>query len=112
MTKKTDDLIRLTDNGMGQKWAILYDEHASRVTARSRKFDARIDDTDHAAFYCEKCDREVRIVKLTFYKEASNKHKLKLVYTLWFELLCEGCGASDTKKMYLNDPLPGNINWN
>ena len=97
---------------MGQKWAILYDEHANRVTARSQKFDARIDDTDHAAFYCEKCNREVRIVELIFYKEASNKHKLKLVYTLWFELLCEGCGASDTKKMYLNSSLLDNINWN
>ena len=91
---KTDDLIRFMDNGMGLKWIILYDEHANRVTSTHRKFDARIDNTDHTAFYCEKCHREVRIVKLTFYKEASSKHKLKLVYTLWFDLFCEACGAS------------------
>ena len=98
------------DNVMGLKWASLYDEHAKTTSAR-RKFDARIDNTDHTSFYCEKCDREVRIVELTFYKESSNKHKLGLVYTLWFELFCEGCGASDKKKMYVNSPLLGNINW-
>ena len=111
MTRKKDDLIEFTDNGMGLKWAILYDEHAAKVPHASRKFDARIDNTDHAAFYCEKCDREVRIVQATFYKEAKDEHKLKLVYVLRFELLCEVCGGSEMKKMYLNNPIPGNINW-
>lgn len=112
MDSKTDDVITFTDNGMGLKWATLYDEHAKRVMSTHRKFDARVDNTDHSAFFCEKCDREVRIVVLNFYKESSSKHKLELVYTLWFELFCEGCGASDTKKMYLNSPILGPINWN
>lgn len=111
MAKKSDDLIKFTDNRMGLKYAILYDEHASRLTGSSRKFDARIDDTDHVAFYCEKCEREVRVVKMILYKESSDKHKLKLIYTLWLELFCETCGASDKKKMYMNSPVPGNINW-
>ncbi len=105
-----NDLIKFTDNGMGMKWAKLYDEHAV-VGTTHRKFSAKIDNEDHAAFYCEKCDREVRIVDLTFYKESSEKHPLKLLYTLFFELLCETCGASDTKKMYVNNSLLDNINW-
>ncbi|HXG73987.1 MAG TPA: hypothetical protein VNK44_04120 [Candidatus Nitrosotenuis sp.] len=111
MTRKTDDSIRYKDNNMGLKVAVLYDEHANRIAGISRKFDARIDDTDHAAFYCEKCDREVRVVELRIYKEAKEKHKLELIYTLWFELLCEGCGASDNKKMYVNSQLLGGVNW-
>ncbi len=108
---KDDDLMKFIDNEMGLKYVNLYDEHAN-TTSTHRKFDARIDDTDHATFYCEKCEREVRIVNLTFYKESKDEHKLKLVYTLRFELFCEGCGASDTKKMYVNNSLLDGISWN
>jgi len=95
---------------MGFKIANLYDEHVNTTSAR-RKFDAMVDDTDHTAFYCEKCEREVRIVKLNMIKESKEGHKLELVNILQFSLFCELCGASDTKKRYINNALLGGINW-
>jgi hypothetical protein len=97
---KSEDALKFTDNGWGQKWVVLYDEHANTEHSSNGTFDAKIDDTDHTAFLCQKCDREARIVKLTYFKESrSDRNVMKLVYTLWFDLYCEGCGATGHKKL-------------
>lgn len=95
--KEDGNTVNFSDNGMGFKLATLYDEHAN-ITSNPRKFVVKIDNTDHAAFYCEKCEREVRIVELEMIKEAKEGHKLKIVNILRFFLYCETCGGTDTKK--------------
>ncbi len=97
-----NDNIEFTDNELGEKFTILYDEHANIETSRHGNFDAKIDGADHAAFHCEKCKREARVVKLAWYKETKEKYKNEIIYTLWFDLYCEMCGAHNHKKLYPN----------
>lgn len=104
-----DDILKFSGGETGIKGVTLYDENAN-IQGDYAKFDARIDSTDHAAFYCEKCKREVRIVELEFFKHIIHKHKLKQVHEIQFTLLCESCGRHERKKMYLNSQL-GDVNW-
>jgi|APSaa5957512535_1039671.scaffolds.fasta_scaffold34386_3 hypothetical protein len=106
---KKEDVIEFSDNDLGIKYATLYDEHAN-ISSNHKRFDARIDDADHTAFYCDKCQRETRIVELTLSKRSKDMHNLKNTHTLHFELYCETCGGTETKKMYLNSPI-GEVNW-
>lgn len=111
MARKAEDVIKFTDNKLGQKFAILYDEHVNQSVGEKRAFDLKYDNTDHATFFCNKCKREVRIVKLVAYKDAKDKPESKLVHMLWFYLLCEFCGAYSTRKMYFNNPSGSDFSW-
>lgn len=111
MAKKKEDVIKFIDNNLGQKFAILYDEHANKSVGETREFELKYDDTDHATFFCKKCKKEVRIVKLTLFKDSDDKPELELVRVLWFDLLCEFCGGHSSRKMYFNNPSGDDFSW-
>lgn len=87
----------------GIPYITLHDKPLPDSKSEHGGFDARIDSTDHATFYCIECKLEVAITRARLYRynEDANEHGEKLL-CLYFELACKRCKRTDSKKIYVN----------
>ena len=103
--------IKWSENEDVIQSAVLHKKPVAENKSGHSKFDARIDHTDHASFYCDDCKQEVIITELVLrkYNPEVIEGDEKLL-CLHFELACTGCKKTDSKKMYINRSF-GDICW-
>lgn len=108
MAKNTDEILKLSDNGMGQRGVQLYKEDVDSAKMQRAEFVVRNDDTDHIAFFCPRCKKEANIESLAYYRDTVKP--TNPTQTLYFDLYCDQCGKKGQKKMYPNLKL-GDVSW-